>query len=216
VSKFLEDEGNQSLTIAGTVLGSPMYMSPEQAKNAKAVDERTDVWSLSVVLWEALSGQRMWGGQTSLGELIVAICTEPIPQLDVVAAWVPRDLARVVHRGLERDPNLRPSTVRAFIESLSVFSGGTDRVQKSQLVALTIAERGALQVKVNISASAAAGMANLARGGRGGTSLPPERIGAQHPAKPGARVVNSWSMALLLIIVVGGLSVALGYLMHRH
>ncbi|HYQ43134.1 MAG TPA: serine/threonine-protein kinase, partial [Polyangiaceae bacterium] len=141
------NEGNNaasqlSLTRTGGMLGSPMYMSPEQAKNAKAVDERTDVWSLSVVLWEALSGQRLWGGQTSLGELIVAICTEPIPQLDVVASWVPRDLARVVHRGLERDPNLRPSSVRAFIESLSVFSGGTDRVHKSQLVAMTVAERG--------------------------------------------------------------------------
>jgi len=192
-----------------------MYMSPEQAKNAKAVDERSDVWSLSVVLWEALSGQRLWGGQTSLGELIVAICTEPIPQLDAVAAWVPRDLARVVHRGLERDPELRLSSMRALIESLSVFSGGTDRVQKAQLVAMTAAERGALQVKVNISASAAAGMANLARGGRGGTSLPPERIGGQRSGKPGPRVANSWSMALLLIIVVGGLSLALGYFMHK-
>ncbi|HYP97143.1 MAG TPA: serine/threonine-protein kinase [Polyangiaceae bacterium] len=205
-----------SLTRTGGMLGSPMYMSPEQAKNAKAVDERTDVWSLSVVLWEALSGQRLWGGQTSLGELIVAICTEPIPQLDVVASWVPRDLARVVHRGLERDPNLRPSSVRAFIESLSVFSGGTDRVQKSQLVAMTVAERGALQMKVNISASAAAGMANLARGGRGGTSLPPERVGgARRSGKPEPRGA-SWPMAVLLVLVVGGLSLVLGYLMRSH
>jgi len=213
------NEGNNaasqlSLTRTGGMLGSPMYMSPEQAKNAKAVDERTDVWSLSVVLWEALSGQRLWGGQTSLGELIVAICTEPIPQLDVVASWVPRDLARVVHRGLERDPNLRPSSVRAFIESLSVFSGGTDRVHKSQLVAMTVAERGALQLKVNISASAAAGMANLARGGRGGTSLPPERAGGPRRSGKPAPATHSWSWALLLmIIVVGGLSAALGYLM---
>jgi len=215
------NEGNNaasylSLTRTGGMLGSPMYMSPEQAKNAKAVDERTDVWSLSVVLWEALSGQRLWGGQTSLGELIVAICTEPIPQLDVVAAWVPRDLARVVHRGLERDPNLRPSSVRAFIESLSVFSGGTDRVQKAQLVAMTVAERGALQLKVNISASAAAGMANLARGGRGGTSLPPERVSGKRSAALGAKVTNTWSMAFLLIVLVGGLSVALGYFVHKH
>jgi len=195
-----------------------MYMSPEQARDAKAVDERTDVWSLSVVLWEALSGQRLWGGQTSLGELIVAICTEPIPQLDVVASWVPRDLARVVHRGLERDPNLRPSSVRAFIESLSVFSGGTDRVQKSQLVALTVAERGALQMKVNISASAAAGLANLARGGRGGTSLPPERIGGpRRSGRPDAPKSSSWPIALvLMIVVVGGLSAVLGYLMRGH
>jgi len=157
----------------------------------------------------------LWGGQTSLGELIVAICTEPIPQLEVVAPWVPRDLARVVHRGLERDPNLRPSSVRAFIESLSVFSGGSDRVQQSQLVALTMAERGALQVKVNISASAAAGMANLARGGRGGTSLPPERAGTRRSAKPGPQVANSWLMAVLLIVTVGGLSLVLGYLLHN-
>jgi serine/threonine-protein kinase len=205
-----------SLTRTGGMVGSPMYMSPEQAKNAKAVDERSDVWSLSVVLWEALSGQRLWGGQTSLGELIVAICTEPIPQLDAVASWVPRDLARVVHRGLERDANLRPNSVRAFIESLSVFSGGSDRVQKAQLVALTVAERGALQLKVSISASAAAGMANLARGGRGGTSLPPARIGTQRAAKGGPRVANSWSVAVLLIVVVGGLSMLLGYLMRKH
>ncbi|MET0791454.1 MAG: protein kinase, partial [Polyangiaceae bacterium] len=204
-----------SLTRTGGMLGSPMYMSPEQAKNAKAVDERTDVWSLSVVLWEALSGQRLWGGQTSLGELIVAICTEPIPLLDTIAPWVPRDLARVVHRGLERDPNMRPSSVRAFIESLSPFSGGTDRVQKNQLVALTDAARGALQVKVNISASAAAGMANLARGGRGGISLPPERVGQPRRAlKPGTGT-NSWLLMIALIVVVGGLSVALGYLMHK-
>ena len=205
-----------SLTRTGGMLGSPMYMSPEQAKNAKAVDERTDVWSLSVVLWEALSGQRLWGGQTSLGELIVAICTEPIPQLDTVASWVPRDLARVVHRGLERDPDLRPSTVRGFIESLSVFTGGTDRVQQSQLVALTVAQRGALQVKVNISASAAAGMANLARGGRGGTSLPPERVTHQRRVVRPSPGTNNWWLVTLLVVVVGGLSVALGYLMHKH
>jgi serine/threonine protein kinase len=204
-----------SLTRTGGMLGSPMYMSPEQAKNAKAVDERTDVWSLSVVLWEALSGQRLWGGQSSLGELIVAICTEPIPQLEVVAAWVPRDLARVVHRGLERDPDLRPSSVRAFIESLSVFSGGTDRVQKSQLVAMTVAQRGALQVKVNISASAAAGMANLARGGRGGTSLPPERAAPPRSGVAGALGKSSWFTAILLMVVVGSVFVALGYWMNH-
>jgi serine/threonine protein kinase len=204
-----------SLTRTGGMLGSPMYMSPEQAKDAKTVDERTDVWSLSVVLWEALSGRRLWGGQTSLGELIVAICTEPIPQLDIVAPWIPRDLARVVHRGLERDPNLRPSSVRAFIESLSLFSGGTDRVQQSQLVAMTVAERGALELKVNISASAAAGLANLARGGRGGVSLPPERETKRRSGRPESSSDN-WLLVGVLMVLVGGLSVLLGYLMRKN
>ncbi|HYQ46221.1 MAG TPA: hypothetical protein VER11_29835, partial [Polyangiaceae bacterium] len=67
---------------------------------------------------------------------------------------------------------------------------------------------------VNISASAAAGMANLARGGRGGTSLPPERAGGPRRSGKPAPATHSWSWALLLmIIVVGGLSAALGYLM---
>jgi len=203
-----------SLTRTGNMLGSPMYMSPEQAKNAKAVDERTDVWSLSVVLWEALSGQRLWGGQTSLGELMLAICTEPTPQLDVVAPWVPRDLARVVHRGLQRDPNLRPSTMQELLESLSLFTGGTHRVRKSQLVALTEARRGALQskvtVNVSVSPTAAAGIANLARGGRGGTSLPPERVASQSNSLSSSRL-----LMFLLIALVGVLSLVLGYVMHR-
>jgi hypothetical protein len=102
------------------------------------------------------------------------------------------------------------------MEALSPFSGGTDRVQKSQLVALTDAARGALQVKVNISASAAAGMANLARGGRGGTSLPPERLGhSRRAANPGLGA-NNWLVMIALIVVVGGLSMLAGYMMRKH
>jgi serine/threonine protein kinase len=152
-----------SLTRSGGMVGSPMYMSPEQARNAKAVDERTDVWSLSVVLWEALSGQRLWGGQSSLGELIVAICTEPIQRLETAAPWVPRELARVVHRGLERDPDKRTPSVRALIEQLDTFAGGSDRIVTSQLVGLTEQQRGELTLKVSLSDSAARRIADLGK-----------------------------------------------------
>jgi serine/threonine protein kinase len=152
-----------SLTRSGGMLGSPMYMSPEQARNAKAVDERTDVWSLSVVLWEALSGQRLWGGHSSLGELIVAICTEPIQRLEAAAPWVPGELARVVHRGLERDPDKRTPTVRALIEQLDAFAGGSDRLVTSQLSGLTERQRGELTLKVSSSDSAARRIADLGK-----------------------------------------------------
>jgi eukaryotic-like serine/threonine-protein kinase len=144
-----------SLTRPGGLLGSPMYMSPEQARNAKAVDERTDVWSLSVVLWEALAGRRLWAGQVSLGELIVAICTEPIQGLGAVAPWVPRELSRVVHRGLERDPGKRIPSVRALLEELDAFAGGSDRVVAAQLVGLTEQQRGELSLIASRSDSAA-------------------------------------------------------------
>ncbi|HKY39491.1 MAG TPA: serine/threonine-protein kinase [Polyangiaceae bacterium] len=152
-----------SLTRSGGMLGSPMYMSPEQARNAKAVDERTDVWSLSVVLWEALSGQRLWGGHSSLGELIVAICTEPIQRLEIAAPWVPHDLARVVMRGLERDPEKRTPSARALIEAIEIFGGNSDRLVMSQLVGLTEEQRGELTLRVNLSDSAARRIADLGK-----------------------------------------------------
>jgi len=153
--------GQPSLTRSGGMVGSPMYMSPEQARNAKAVDERTDVWSLSVVLWEALSGQRLWGGQSSLGELIVAICTEPVQRLEAVGPWVPHELSRVVHRGLERDPEKRTPSVRALIEQLDAFAGGSDRIVMSQLRGLSEERRGELSLKVSLSDSATRRLAEL-------------------------------------------------------
>jgi serine/threonine protein kinase len=151
------------LTRSGGMLGSPMYMSPEQARNAKAVNERTDVWGLSVVLWEALSGQRLWGGQRSLGELIVAICTEPIARLEVAAPWVPRELSRVVHQGLERDPEKRLPSVKALIEAIDVFAGSSDRVVATQLVGLSESQRGELSLKVSLSDTAARRIADLGK-----------------------------------------------------
>jgi len=164
-----------SLTRSGGMLGSPMYMSPEQARNAKAVNERTDVWSLSVVLWEALSGQRLWGGQTSLGELIVAICTVPVQRLEAVAPWVPPELSRVVHRGLERDPEKRTPSVRALIEQLDAFAGGTDRVVTSQLAGLSEAQRGELSLRISLTDSAAQRLAGL---GKNLAAKPAERAPA--------------------------------------
>ena len=164
---------SHSLTRSGGMVGSPMYMSPEQARNAKAVTERTDVWSLSVVLWEALSGQRLWGGQSSLGELIVAICTQPVQRLEVVAPWISRELTRVVHRGLERDPELRIPSVRALLEELDAFAGGSDRIAMSQLHGLTEAQRGELSLKVSLSDTAMRGIAEL------GKNLPPKSAASQ-------------------------------------
>ena len=128
---------HMSLTRTGGMLGSPMYMAPEQARNAKSVDERADIWSLSIVLWEALSGERLWGDKKSLGELVVSICTEPIRRLEEVAPWVPKDLARVVHKGLERDLSQRTPSMHSLIAALELFAGGSDRVTGEQLVGMS-------------------------------------------------------------------------------
>jgi serine/threonine protein kinase len=90
IAKQLHGEGehqSQELTRTGGVMGSPMYMSPEQARNAKNVDFRADIWSFCATLWEALAGRRLWHGHTALGEIILAICSHPIPELRDLAPW---------------------------------------------------------------------------------------------------------------------------------
>jgi len=151
-----ESKGSRShlsLTRTGGMLGSPMYMSPEQARNAKHVDGRADIWSLGVVLWEALTGKRLWGQRSSLGELIVAICTEQLGRVEEVAPWVPVDLARVVHKALERDLAQRTASMQALIAALELFSGGSDRVTAAELVGLTDARKEELARKSTPSAS---------------------------------------------------------------
>ncbi|HVR20697.1 MAG TPA: serine/threonine-protein kinase [Polyangiaceae bacterium] len=150
------DEGRRSasllsLTRTGGMLGSPMYMAPEQARNAKHVDGRADIWSLAVVLWEALTGKRLWGQQSSLGELIVSICTEPAARVEQAAPWVPRDLARIVHKALERDLAQRTASMQSFIAALELFAGGSDRVTQAELVGLTDERKQALLRKSDAS-----------------------------------------------------------------
>jgi serine/threonine protein kinase len=121
-----DQTGSHDLTRTGGMLGSPLYMSPEQATNARNVDHRTDIWSLCISLYEALSGTKPWAGRSALGEIIVAICTQQVPPLTRAAPWLDRDLARVVHRGLLPDLGDRYATVEELIAELEPFLGGSE------------------------------------------------------------------------------------------
>ncbi|HTQ07016.1 MAG TPA: serine/threonine-protein kinase [Polyangiaceae bacterium] len=201
-----------SLTRTGGMLGSPMYMAPEQARNAKHVDERADIWSIAVVLWEALSGKRLWGAQTSLGELIVAICTEPLQRLEDVAPWVPRDLARLVHRGLERDLSHRTPSMQAFIAALEVFSGGSDRVTAEQLVGLSDEHREVLAKRAGTLSSGRP----LDSSSHGVTAVPTLtrsplatlQIMTRPPVAPAPSSSTGWIIGVILAIVAAGAAIA--------
>jgi serine/threonine-protein kinase len=94
------------LTRTGTVLGSPAYMSPEQAAGESVLDARADVYSLGGVAFFALSGRPPFQGK-SLGQLIAAHRSEQPPLLTDLRPDVPADLAAVVARCLAKDPNDR-------------------------------------------------------------------------------------------------------------
>ncbi|WP_437732437.1 serine/threonine-protein kinase [Sorangium sp. So ce1335] len=133
IAKRTGDGASHELTRAGGVLGSPIYMSPEQAKMARDVDGRSDVWSLSVSLYQALCGSCPWDPNASLAELLVAICTERVPPLAGAAPWLDPALADVVHRGLRRDPAERWQSMEEMIAALEPHADGTDVVTLDQL-----------------------------------------------------------------------------------
>jgi serine/threonine protein kinase len=140
VAKRSEDGATHDLTREGGVLGSPLYMSPEQAKTASHVDHRSDVWGLCVSLYQALCGIPPWDPNASLAELLLSICTERVPPLAQAAPWVPPELAAVVHKGLAREPEDRWQSMEALLAALTPHTGGTEELRLSDLVPVPLAE----------------------------------------------------------------------------
>jgi len=106
ISKVAADVLQGTLTRTGMALGTPFAMAPEQARNAKDVDLRADLWAVGVLLYQALSGRRPFEG-SSYEDLLVRICTEEPPALGEVSPDVPAPLAAVVMRALEKDRERR-------------------------------------------------------------------------------------------------------------
>lgn len=106
------------VTRAGAIVGTPAYMSPEQFMG-QSVDERTDVFSFSVTLWEALMGERPFSGETG-EQLMMAVLRGklmPVPR-DSVSLRVPMWLIRVCERGLAVDPSLRFQNMRDLLGAI--------------------------------------------------------------------------------------------------
>ncbi len=109
---------SRTLTSTGLMLGTPLYMSPEQVQGPKHVDHRTDLWSLGVVLYEMLTGATPHHDVETLGGLLVAICSKPARPLTEVAPHVRRSVSAIVKRALEIDPKLRYGSAEELLLDL--------------------------------------------------------------------------------------------------
>src|SRR5258706_5769467 len=126
-------ETSSGLTRDGSMLGTPLYMSPEQAKGAPNIDVRSDVWSLGIVLYELLSGALPYADANSLGELMVAIITADLPLIQDKAPWVPPELAEITHRAISRDINRRFQSAGELRDALAAIVPDGARITPDML-----------------------------------------------------------------------------------
>ncbi len=122
ISKVLDQDTVLNLTRTGTVIGTPFYMSPEQAKGAKDVDHRADIYAIGVILYEALTGKRPFEGD-SYNEVMFKIIAEPYPNPCDVNSNIPPAVEKIVLTAMARDPAERYATadkMRAAISEVAI------------------------------------------------------------------------------------------------
>jgi serine/threonine protein kinase len=112
---------SMSVTQTSAVMGSPLYMSPEQVQSAKDVDARTDLWALGVILFELVTGAVPFPGDT-FGELAVKIAVRPHGALRSYRPDAPQGLEAIVSRCLEKDRGRRYQSVAELARALLPFA----------------------------------------------------------------------------------------------
>jgi len=123
IAKALSQVSAATLTGIGVAIGTPQYMSPEQAAGEREIDGRSDLYSLGVVAYQMVSGELPFNAPTVAGILMKQI-TEPAPVLHEQKAGVPEDLSLSIARCLEKDPENRWPTADALRRGLESRSVG--------------------------------------------------------------------------------------------
>lgn len=118
------DVDQNTYTITGSLIGTPYYMSPEQAQGNKAVDHRSDLWALGVIAFEMMTGKRPFDGD-ALGDLVLTICVRSIAIPSAVAK-VPTGFDAWFARSVEREPDARFQSAREMALALLRVIEGDD------------------------------------------------------------------------------------------
>jgi len=118
ISKLLDQDAVLQLTQTGTVLGTPFYMAPEQAKGSKEIDHRVDLYAIGVILYEALTGKRPFEGDT-YNEIMYKIIAEDYQPPSQLNPQVPPQLEQIVLKAMAREPEARFQTAAEMRRALA-------------------------------------------------------------------------------------------------
>lgn len=184
------EEENVSVTRTQSSIGTPLYMSPEQTRSTKHVDARTDVWSMGVILYELLTGDLPFKGE-SAGQVAMAVALDQIVPARSYRPELPLAIEELIAHALEKDPEDRLPSIRAFASLLAPFAPASYDASHWLSGAPTPSRR------------------SLAEISRADTLETATTLNASRPEpRRGARFVVGALLALL--VLAGGVAVTLG------
>jgi len=116
----MSDEGEHSVTLTRSSLGTPLYMSPEQIRSSRTIDARSDIWSLGVILYELLTGRPPFEGEGPTA-VIAAITADALIPPKQLSPRIPDALSDAIVTALQKDVNQRFQSVQEFAEAIMPF-----------------------------------------------------------------------------------------------
>ncbi len=129
--------GGSELAQTQRLMGSPLYMSPEQLRTARRVDARTDIWALGVTLFELIAGRCPFEAE-SMSAVMIAIANDPPATFSQLGVPVPEGLEEVVLRCLEKDQERRWGSVAELAQALAPYAGREGQRAAESVLGVTL------------------------------------------------------------------------------
>jgi serine/threonine-protein kinase len=187
--------GAMSMTATSAVMGSPLYMSPEQMRSSKDVDHRTDIWALGVIVYQLLTAKTPFEGD-SIADLAIRVATEPPSSLRSLRPDAPAELEAVIERCLQKDRNERYADVAELTLALAPFGSSGALTAAKRVVAILHGGEGERTATASWSSSPKGGARALLP-----ETAPP--VGHTSPANQ-ARSLSVWA----ILAMAGGVLAA--------
>jgi serine/threonine protein kinase len=210
IAKLLAGRDTEvSRTRTGSLMGTPVYMSPEQCRGLPDIDHRSDLYSLGCILFEMIAGRPPFEHQFS-GDLLLAHVSQPPPSLGELAPGLPPELEALVARLLAKDPAARPRSAAEVVSALAELLG----VRRSQLSSGASFPQGGSSLGATITLPTPGYLAGQTLT-PGGPSRTPLRATPQRPrddgtfssgtrTQPVAVTRRRWLLAVPLLLVGAG------------